>query len=79
MVKILCDSCGKLKPPSDTRIGDYPWLLGYDIEIERANALQRSLRFLPRWDNARILELGSIHLCSDACKEKYIRKASAVA
>jgi hypothetical protein len=79
MVKITCDVCGKARPQKDTRIGDDSWVLGYDLEVENANALQRSLRFLNRWDDARVLELGAIHLCSVKCKDQYIKEARAAA
>lgn len=79
MVKISCDVCGKVRPQSDTRLGNDSWILGYDIEIENPNALQRSLRFLTRWDDARVLELGSIQLCSEKCKDHYIKDARAAA
>ena len=77
MVKISCDVCGKVRPPAEKRIGDDAWILGYDIEVENANALQRSLRFLNRWDDGRVMELGSIHLCSEKCKDQYIQEARA--
>jgi hypothetical protein len=79
VVKINCDVCGKAKPRSNTRIGNDSWIMGYDIEVENANALQRSLRFLSRWDATRVLELGAIHLCSEKCKDQYIKDARAVA
>jgi hypothetical protein len=79
MVKITCDVCGKVRPQSNGRIADDSWVLGYDIEIENVNALQRSLRFLNRWDDARLLEIGSIHLCSEKCKDQYINEARAAA
>jgi hypothetical protein len=79
MIKISCDVCNKVRPQTDRRIADDSWVLGYDIEIENANALQRSLRFLGRWDDARVLELGAIHLCSEKCKDRYIKEARAVA
>jgi hypothetical protein len=79
MIKISCDVCNKVRPQSDRRITEDSWVLGYDIEIENANALQRSLRFLSRWDDARVLELGAIHLCSEKCKDRYIKEARAVA
>jgi hypothetical protein len=79
MIKISCDVCSKVRPQSDRRIAEDAWVLGYDIEIENANALQRSLRFLSRWDDARVLELGAIHLCSEKCKDQYIKEARAVA
>jgi hypothetical protein len=79
MVEITCDVCDKKRPPSEKRLSKDAWILGYDIEMEKANALQRSLRFLDRWDDARVLELGAIHLCSEKCKDDYIRKARAAA
>ena len=79
MIKISCDVCDKVRPQSDRRIGEDSWVLGYDIEVENANALQRSLRFLSRWDDTRVLELGAIHLCSEKCKDRYIKEARAVA
>jgi hypothetical protein len=66
-----------VRPSADTRIGNDAWILGYDIEVENANALQRSLRFLNRWDDGRVLELGAIHLCSEKCKDQYIQEARA--
>ncbi len=77
MVKITCDVCGKVKPALNKRIAPNGWILGYDLEVENSNALQRSLRFLNRWDNARALELGAIHLCSPECKDEYVAKARA--
>jgi hypothetical protein len=77
VVKISCDVCGKVRPLADTRIGNDAWVLGYDIEVENANALQRSLRFLNRWDDGRVMELGAIHLCSEKCKDQYIQEARA--
>ena len=77
MVHITCDVCGKAKPRTDKRLGNDSWILGYDIEAENSSGLQRSLRFLSHWDDARVLELGGIQLCSEACKSKYIREARA--
>ena len=78
MVEISCDSCGKVRPVMETaRNGGAEWVLGYDVEVQSPNALQRSMRFLDHWDDRRVLELGAIHFCSDACKEKYISTARA--
>jgi len=78
MVEISCDSCGKVRPVLETaRNGGGGWVLGYDVEVQSPNALQRSMRFLDRWDDRRVLELGAIHFCSDGCKEKYISTARA--
>jgi hypothetical protein len=79
MIKIMCDMCDKVRPQSDKRIAKDSWILGYDVEVENTNALQRSLRFLPYWDNARVMELGAIHICSETCKDQYINEARAAA
>jgi hypothetical protein len=77
MVQVTCDVCGKGKPRSEKRLGNDLWILGYDIEVENSSGLQRSMRFLSHWDDARVLELGAIHLCSETCKGKYVRHARA--
>lgn len=79
MVKITCDVCGKVRPQPVRRNADDSWVLGYDIEVENANALQRSMRFLGRWDDTRLVEIGAIHLCSEKCKDHYMKEARAAA
>ncbi len=69
MIAITCDNCGAERPER-LPVGE-EWILGYDIEIESANAVQRSLRFLDRWDDRRVLEFGAIHICSEECKAEY--------
>ena len=78
MIEISCDSCGKVKPVVESAgNGSIEWILGYDLEIQSPNALQRSMRFLEHWDNRRVMELGAIHFCSTGCKDKYINAAKA--
>ena len=77
MIKITCDICDKVRPQSNGRIVNDSWILGYDLEVENANALQHSLRFLTRWDDTRVMELGAIHICSEKCKDQYINEARA--
>ena len=76
MVSITCDVCGREKP-SKTTVGASEWILGYDLEVETTRSLRRQLTFLDRWDDRRVLELGAIHLCSEACREAYIEKSRA--
>jgi len=69
MILITCDNCGVERPerlPSNEE-----WILGYDIELESPNAVQRSLSFLDRWDDRRVMEFGAIHLCCEECKMEY--------
>lgn len=75
MVRITCDSCGAGKPAYE-RLQHDGWILGYDIESQSARSLQRAVRFLDRWDDRRILELGAIHFCSVKCKDAYLKKAA---
>jgi hypothetical protein len=76
MVTIKCDTCGAVKSTSNLK-PHQEWILGYDLEIESPWRLQRSVRFLDKWDDRRVLELGAIHFCSDGCKEEYIAQSRA--
>ena len=69
MISITCDNCG-VERPERLPAGE-EWILGYDIELESPNAVQRSLRFLDRWDDRRVMEFGAIHICSEQCKQEY--------
>ena len=75
MVTIKCDSCGVVK--STDRKPHQEWVLGYDVEVESPWRLQRSVRFLDKWDDRRVLELGAIHFCGEDCKEDYIARSRA--
>ncbi len=75
MVRITCDNCGAERP--ETLPSNREWVLGYDLELEAPNAVQRSIRFLDRWDNRRVLELGAIHLCSLQCRDEYLARSRA--
>jgi len=76
MVRITCDTCRAAKPNNE-RFHHEEWILGYDIESKSQRSLQRAIRFLDRWDDRRILELGAIHFCSVECKEKYLQRSAA--
>jgi len=73
MVQITCYNCGKQKVLGATD----GWILGFDLEVESPSVLQRSVRFLDRWDDRRALELGAIQLCSEECKNEYVNDARA--
>lgn len=71
MVTIECDVCKGKRPQGS----DEEWIQGYDLEVESSSGISRSVRFLDRWDDRRILELGAIHLCSEECRDKYLKKS----
>jgi len=70
MVEITCDNCSAKKP--DKLASGIEWILGYDLELEGPNALQRSIRILEHWDDRRVTEFGAIHLCSAQCRDRYL-------
>ena len=74
MVSIICDSCGK-KKNTDQAPAENGWVLGYDLEVETPNSITHAVRFLDRWDDRRILELGAVHLCSAKCRDKFVNRA----
>jgi hypothetical protein len=67
----------QLRNPSKLDPG-IAWILGYDLQLEAPNALQRSIRFLDHWDDRRALEFGAIHLCSTQCLDEYLRTSKVV-
>ena len=71
MVRICCDVCKKEK--GSGREATDQWILGYDLEVESKMGVHRSITFLDRWYDMRVLELGAIHLCSETCKDKYLQ------
>lgn len=75
MVEITCDNCDELMP--EVMPSGAEWILGYDLQLESPNAVQRSVRFLDHWDNRRVLEVGAIHLCSMQCRDEYLQKTRA--
>ena len=77
MVRITCDACKAVKTAPHKRRGKEEWILGYDLQADTAGGSAHVVRFLQHWDDARIQELGSIHLCSEQCKQDYLRKAKA--
>ena len=71
MVTISCDMCKRKRLQGSNE----EWILGYDLEVESNSGISRSVRFLDRWDDRRILELGAIHLCCEECRQKYLKKS----
>jgi hypothetical protein len=74
MVQITCDSCGKVKPTGLNPAKD-EWIMGWDLEVETSRSVNHAIRFLDRWDDRRVMELGGVHLCSERCREKYLHRS----
>jgi hypothetical protein len=67
MLQYLCDVCHKVKPENQN------WILGFDVQVEGQRTMSRSLVFADNWDEKRAIEWSAIHLCSEACKQKYMK------
>ena len=76
MIQITCDSCGKAKSAGPSTATD-KWIMGWDLEVETPRSINHTVRFLDRWDDRRVLELGGIQFCSERCREKYLSRARA--
>ena len=72
MVTVTCDVCGKQRAGEKAE----SWVLGFDVPTLSA-PMQRSIRFLERWEERRVLEPGAIHFCCDECKQTYVENAQA--
>ena len=72
MVTISCDVCGKQRTSSTS--GE--WLLGFDVPAASA-PMSRSIKFLPRWEERRVLDPGAVHFCCEECRNTYVENAQA--
>ena len=72
MVTIQCDVCGKPRTREDAET----WILGFDVPAASA-PMRRSLKFLERWQERRVLEPGAVHFCCEECKNTYVENATA--
>ena len=72
MVTISCDACGTKRVPENCE----RWILGFDVPAASA-PMKRSLKFLERWEERRVLDPGAIHFCGEECKKTYVENALA--
>jgi hypothetical protein len=67
MLQYICEVCHKVKPENQE------WILGFDVQVEGERVMKRSLVFADAWEDERAIEWTAIHICSDACKQKYMK------
>ena len=67
MLQYVCEVCRKVKPENQE------WILGFDVQVEGERVMKRSLVFADGWDEKRAIEWSAIHLCSETCKQKYMK------
>jgi hypothetical protein len=72
MVTVSCDVCGTQR----TSMNIETWILGFDIPAASA-PMKRSLKFLERWEERRVLDPGAVHFCCEECRDTYVENALA--
>ena len=72
MVTITCDVCGRQRTGEKAE----EWLLGFDVPAASA-PMRRSIRFLARWEERRVLDPGAVHFCCEECRTTYVENAQA--
>ena len=68
MVKFVCDTCGRTK-----RTGQ-DWILGLAAESIGAQSARKELNILSTWAEAQAVHPLAVHLCSERCEDKCMRK-----
>lgn len=67
MLQYLCEVCHKVKADRQE------WILAFDVQVEGQQVMSRSLVFANAWDEQRAIDWSAVHLCSETCKQKYIK------
>lgn len=67
MLQYICEVCRKVKSENQE------WILAFDVQVEGQQVMSRSLVFANGWDEQRAIDWSAVHLCSEACKQKYIK------
>src|SRR6266568_2807130 len=66
MIQFVCDSCGRVKEPSET------WIVGTAAEAVGVTAARREVTIQSAWDRAIAVHPFAVHFCSIKCKDSYM-------
>ena len=66
MLQFVCDSCGRVKEPSET------WIVGTAAEVVGVTAARREVTIQSAWDRAIAVHPFAVHFCSIKCKDSYM-------
>src|SRR2546425_10975363 len=66
MIQFVCDSCGRVKEPSET------WIVGTAAEAVGVTAARREVTIQSTWDRAIAVHPFAVHFCSVKCKDSYM-------
>ena len=59
MIQFVCDSCGRIKEPSET------WIVGTAAEAVGVTAARREVTIQSAWDRAIAVHPFAVHFCKD--------------
>src|SRR5437773_11782583 len=66
MIQFVCDSCGRVKAPSET------WIVGTAAEVVGVTAARREVTIQSAWDRAIAVHPFAVHFCPIKCKDSYM-------
>ena len=72
MVTVTCDTCGQPRKKENSEL----WIMGFDVP-NAAAPMRRSINFLDRWQDRRVLDPGAILFCGAECRDTYLENAQA--
>ena len=66
MIQFVCDSCGRVKKPSEA------WIVGTAAEAVGVTAARREVTIQSAWDTTTAMHPLAVHFCSVKCKDNYM-------
>ena len=66
MIQFACDSCGRVKKPSEA------WIIGVAAEAVGVTVARREVTIQSAWDEATAMHPLAVHFCSVKCKDNYM-------
>src|SRR5438105_6470036 len=66
MLQFVCDSCGRVKKPSEA------WIVGTAAEAVGVTAARREVAIQSAWDTTTAMHPLAVHFCSIKYKDNYM-------
>src|SRR3989442_7578701 len=66
MIQFVCDSCGRVKKPSEA------WIVGVAAEAVGVTVARREVTIQSAWDEATAMHPLAVHFCSVKCTDNYM-------
>ena len=66
MIQFVCDSCGRVKKPSEA------WIIGIAAEAVGVTVARREVTIQSAWDEATAVHPLAVHFCSVKCEDTHM-------